>query len=65
MMNQQLWTPRPVLFWTKRRLRALWKKHLKFGLFETSSEPPEQILRVKDEVSPAQDAKSEPKKTGE
>jgi len=32
------------------------------GLFQTSSEPPQQIPRLNHEVSPAQDAKSEPKK---
>ena len=41
---------------------SLMEKASQVGLFQTSSEPPEQILRLKDEVSPAQDVKSEPKK---
>jgi len=41
---------------------CLMEKVSQVGLFETSSELPEQILRLNDEVSPAQDVKSEPKK---
>src|SRR6266853_2278439 len=41
---------------------SLMEKASQVGLFETSSEPPEQILRLKDEISPAPDVKSEPKK---
>src|SRR6266481_2476778 len=40
----------------------LMEKVSQVGLFETSSELPEQILRLNDEVSSAQDVKSEPKK---
>src|SRR5882672_5659103 len=41
---------------------CLMEKVSQVGLFETSSELPEQILRLNDEVSPAQDVRSEPKK---
>src|SRR6266850_260939 len=41
---------------------CLMEKVSQVGLFETSSELPEQILRLDDEVSPARDVRSEPKK---
>jgi Mrp family chromosome partitioning ATPase len=41
---------------------SLMEKVSEVGLFQTSSEPPQQILILNDEVSPAEDVKSEPKK---